>query len=94
MPLVGLPNTAKRGIFNEGESMVLFPQRDKIYWYVTDIWETFVPVPIKICPSGKMCEQFGYGRCCEHLSISRRFLYKTRKKTLQVAKKLNREESS
>ena len=28
--------------------MILFPKRHRVYWYVTDIWETFVPVPVQV----------------------------------------------
>jgi len=68
--------------------MVLFPRRGKQYWYVTDIWETFVVVPVTVeCQLLKW--DLGNG-LSETYKLTRLNLYSTQKQARHKAAELNR----
>ena len=75
--------------------MVLFPRRDKIYWYVTDVWEVFVVVPVRVQYNRVVAAPARFKIklvFMEHPDriATRRELYRTRKQAAHVADKMNR----
>lgn len=83
--------------------MVLFPRKNKEYWIVTDLWETFCAIPVTLISKGGL---FDYGNGAKGLFIvrwyiseeyteeydaTRRELFKTYQQADAVARKLNKE---
>jgi len=68
--------------------MVLFPKAKRIYWYVTDIWETFCAVPVSV-EGNQLNWDLGDGYF-EAYPMSRLSLYRTQEQADQKAKLLNK----
>ena len=79
--------------------MVLFPRQGGLYWHVTDVWESFVAVPVMveygrgfILPLQFMAklaaldlEEYTDHEC----AVTRLSLYKTQRQAKSAAKALN-----
>lgn len=58
--------------------MVLFPRKNKEYWIVTDLWETFCAIPVTLIRKGGL---FDYGNGAKGLFIVRWQITKPRSET-------------
>ena len=82
--------------------MILFPKVGRYCWYVSDIWEEFCVIPVRIegrsktpakwvvrayCPPNTIGHEYGY---FEEFNASRRELYRTRKQAARAAAKFNK----
>ena len=68
--------------------MVLFPRQGAKYWFVTDIWEKHVAVPVTM-ENKSLKWDLGDGDY-ELYKISRNKLYKNQKRAAYAAAKINR----
>lgn len=83
--------------------MVLFPRIGKLYWIVTDLYETFCAVPVTLERKGGLFDYGNGGKGLfvgrwdltpeyqEYYDASRRELFSTEAKAAKVADALNRE---
>lgn len=82
--------------------MVLLPKKGRLYWFVTDIWETFVAVPAVVVQT----KRFGLSMQCmvkiaaidtaEHTdddgleyTVAKKMLYKSQIQARLAAEKMN-----
>ena len=79
--------------------MALLPRKGGLYWYVTDIWETFAALPVVVVrhkrsrPNSQIKVRLAglsASKCTEYeYLVSRNALYKSHKKAKAEASKLN-----
>jgi len=79
--------------------MVLFPRQGGLYWYVTDLWESFVAMPVMVEYRKGLILPFQFmvkfaaldlEEYTEHeYTVSRFYLYRTQKQAQGMAKILN-----